>query len=573
MSSLATSVPLGLRVLLGAIALTACGHARTPSPTLEAKPVTISIFATNDVHGQLDRLRYLGGFIDNLRKTRSKDGGVLLVDAGDVFQGTLESSLDEGAAAIRAYDAMGYAAMALGNHEFDFGPVGPASIPGPGEEPHGALERRIEEAHFPVLSANLEDSSGKLPPWKNLAASTIVTVAGLRIGIIGLLTETAPQVIKRANFSDLHVSPLTFAAAREAVLLRHAGVDLVVVVAHAGGECRKFGDPNDLSSCDPGSEIFRFARALPKGLVNVIVGGHRNAAVAQIVAGIPIVHAASNLLGFSRVDVSFDAKTRRVIRFDVKAPHPVCTVPVEAGCAPGDYEGGPVTPDAAVGAAVAPALDAARALKERKLGVRVLAPLSAARKEETALGNAFADSMRRAVPGADVAINNAGSLRDTLPAGELTYGELAHVMPFDNQMARVTVTGAELRAIIGANLTDGEHGLLSISGATIDARCRGGHLDVEVKHPDGRAILDDQHLLLVASDFMATGGDGLFAAAHVAPERAQLDSKTTVIAALVAGLEQHATLRPDDPTLLDPKHPRMGYSRPFPVRCGPRSVK
>ena len=95
----------------------------------------------------------------------------MLVDAGDMFQGTLESNMTEGAAVVRAYNALGYDAVAVGNHEFDFGPVGPAPSPrAPGDDPRGALKARAAEAHFPFLAANLvDDATGAPPAWPNVA--------------------------------------------------------------------------------------------------------------------------------------------------------------------------------------------------------------------------------------------------------------------------------------------------------------------------------------------------------------------------------------------------------------------
>src|SRR5262245_13254684 len=103
-------------------------HARLP-PAQAPGAVTLTIVGTNDLHGALQRLPLLAGHVANLRAARAADGGggVLLVDAGDLFQGTLESNLAEGADVVRAYNLMGYAASAVGNHEFDYGPEGPAA--------------------------------------------------------------------------------------------------------------------------------------------------------------------------------------------------------------------------------------------------------------------------------------------------------------------------------------------------------------------------------------------------------------------------------------------------------------
>ena len=92
--------------------------------------VTLSIVGTTDLHGFVfprngrGGLAVLAGFLNNLRAARKADGGaVLLLDAGDTFQGGIESNLSEGALVVDAFNAMGYAAAAIGNHEFDFGPV------------------------------------------------------------------------------------------------------------------------------------------------------------------------------------------------------------------------------------------------------------------------------------------------------------------------------------------------------------------------------------------------------------------------------------------------------------------
>src|SRR5207237_7198674 len=123
--------------------LIAAAASQPPPPAL-----VLSIVGTNDLHGHIDALPLLGGYLGNLRRARARDGGaVLLLDAGDMFQGTLESNIGEGAAVVAAYNVLGYAAAAIGNHEFDFGPVGKAATPRtPADDPRGALRARAAEA-------------------------------------------------------------------------------------------------------------------------------------------------------------------------------------------------------------------------------------------------------------------------------------------------------------------------------------------------------------------------------------------------------------------------------------------
>src|SRR5207237_4735443 len=113
-------------------------------------------------------------------------GPSLLVDSGDLFQGTMVSNLAEGAPVVRAMNALGYAASAVGNHEFDFGPVGPHATAHAGEDPLGALRARAAEASFPFLSANItaeiKNSAAIKLPWKKWQ---LVTVAGVTVGLVG----------------------------------------------------------------------------------------------------------------------------------------------------------------------------------------------------------------------------------------------------------------------------------------------------------------------------------------------------------------------------------------------------
>ena len=174
-----------------------------------ADEITISIVGTNDLHGRLftddqgrGGLTVLGGFIDNLRAARAADGGaVLVLDAGDTFQGGIESNLSEGLMVVDAYNAIGYTALAIGNHDFDFGsvdPRGPVAEWLPRRDPRRRAERparraqgRRARARFPFLAANIVDAAtGEPVQWPNVVPSAIVEAAGVRVGLIGMMTET-----------------------------------------------------------------------------------------------------------------------------------------------------------------------------------------------------------------------------------------------------------------------------------------------------------------------------------------------------------------------------------------------
>jgi 2',3'-cyclic-nucleotide 2'-phosphodiesterase (5'-nucleotidase family) len=561
-------------LLVGATAAAASGCRPGPSPA-PAPPaparVKISLVGTNDLHGRIEALPPFGGYLANLRRARARDGGaVLLLDAGDMFQGTLPSNLTEGAAVVSAYNALGYAAAALGNHEFDFGPVGPAVMakkPGktPGDDPRGALRARAAEASFPFLDANLVDTATGAPPaWKNVVPDVLLDLAGIKIGVVGVATSSTPRTTLAANFAGLGMKPLAPAIAAAVADLHRRGATVVIAAAHAGGVCKRFDAPEHFDSCEADGEIFQVARELSASgaVVDAIVAGHTHEGVAHRVSGIPIIEAFANGHDFGRIDLTIDRATGRAIDAQIFPPQRICA---PERCAGETYEGAPVVPDAAVAAAIAPALEAAHAQREQRLGPVLAVPISRAHKVESPLGNLFADLMRVARPKADVALLNGGSLRVDLPAGPLTYGRLFEAIPFDNRFATISLTGAELDDVIAGNLGR-DNGIVSLSGLRAEARCKGGALAVTLFRPDGRPIAPKTRLTLVTSDFLATGGDGLFSAEI--KERAKLDDGPPIREAMAELLRDRKTpLTPDDRALFDPARPRLAYPGPRPVEC------
>src|SRR5581483_10684281 len=196
------------------------------------------------------------GYLANLRRA---PGAVVLLDGGDLFQGTLVSNLGEGAAVVAAMNALGYAASALGNHEFDFGPVGPhATATAAGEDPRGALRARAKEAKFPIVSANVLDGDKPL-----FAPYALMQAGGVTIAIVGGTSEDLPRTTIRPNLAGLAVRPLGESLAHAARDARRAGAQVVVGLVHAGGGCSfraatlSEASPGDLAGCERDSELFR----------------------------------------------------------------------------------------------------------------------------------------------------------------------------------------------------------------------------------------------------------------------------------------------------------------------------
>jgi 5'-nucleotidase len=545
--------------------------------------VTLSIVGTNDLHGGIvprdgvGGVALLSGYVRNLRAARERDGGaVLLVDGGDMFQGTLESNLTEGASVVAAYNVLGYTAAAVGNHEFDFGPVGPAATPRRGDDdPRGALKARAAEAAFPFLAANLlDEATGRPVDWPNVRPSALVQAAGLKVGIVGVMTREALSATIAGNVRGLRVAPLAPTIAREASHLRERGAAAVIVAAHAGGRCTDLQHPADLTSCHPEAEILAVARELPAGSVDLIVAGHTHAAMAHEVAGVAIIEAYAGGRAFGRVDLLIDRRSGKAAGRRIFPPRDLCAQedPLTGRCsnAPAarqaQYEGLPVAPDPALADVLAPALARVSAVKARPLGVVLQTPVRRQGTVESPLGNLFTDALREAVPGADASLHNTtGGLRSDLPRGPLVYGSVYEVMPFDNKVVPLKLTGAELKAVIRSHLSSSRR-TLGIGGLRVRAACAPHGLDVTLLRPSGAPVGDTEPLTVVASDFLATGGDGILTPVipphgfHI-PEDAPLARDV-----LAESLRRRGgQLREED--LVDPDNPRMTYPGPLPAAC------
>ncbi len=465
----------------------------------------------------------VSAYVDALRAARADDeGAVLLIDAGDMWQGTLESNLVEGAAVVNAYNEMGFAAATIGNHEFDFGPVGNKAVPQqPGDDPRGALKQRASEANFPMLAANLiDETTGRPVEWNNVRPSIIVDVNGIKVGIVGVVTERALEATISANTVGLRVAPLAETIAKEARGLRDQGASIIVVAAHAGSRCKTFDDPMDVSSCNMGGEIMRVAADLPTGLVNHIIAGHVHQGIAHIVNRISITSSYSNTRAFSRVDLDVDRTTGRVVSRNVHPPTSACLTVVRSSgdCALPDadpaattktvYEGREIAPNEAVLEIAKQAAAFAATTKDEKLGVYLESAFEIPPGPESALGNLMTDALLESID-ADVAIHNVmGGIRNGLPEGDLTFGAVYEMFPFDNRIVLLDLTGKQLREIIAVQAHRGRR-RASFSGMRVIVGCADNGMDVVMERMNETVIRDDDRLRVIANDYLALGGDDI----------------------------------------------------------------
>jgi 2',3'-cyclic-nucleotide 2'-phosphodiesterase (5'-nucleotidase family) len=436
----------------------------------------IILLHTNDFHGAIEPeetqstsaggtrggLVNLVSLIDEIRTEHP--GHTLLLDAGDSLQGTYVSNSSQGQVVVSAMNVAGYDAWTLGNHEFDWG-----------QEP---LKARIEQARFPALAANVHDANtGHV--WDAVQAYTVVPVGQARVGVLGLTYPSTPLINRAENLVGL-----TFQPAEETVrrILPELGAqaDLIVVLSHLGYD----GDV-----------------ALAKAVdgIDVIVGGHTHLFLEhpRKIGNTLIVQAGAKGQVLGRLDLVLDLETGDVVEYDSSN----ALLPVT---------GTPAAVNQEVKAVVDAALAEAAETMEQPIGESAVA-LEPEYAGEFALGNLIVDAMLAAdIDGqtADIAMHNNGGIRAGLPRGPITYGQLYEVLPFDNQLMALDLTGDQVLRILEHSVAD-RPGNMQIAGMTFH---------FSMSRPAGNRILSAtvgdepldpaQTYRVVTIDYLAGGGDG-----------------------------------------------------------------
>ncbi|HZZ86064.1 MAG TPA: 5'-nucleotidase C-terminal domain-containing protein [Anaeromyxobacteraceae bacterium] len=464
--------------------------------SLAAAPRCVEVVELSDLHGRLDALPRVARAVEELRRR----GPTLLLDGGDSMQGTLDSELSQGRAVVAAFGALGVDAAAIGNHDFDRGPE--------------VLRDRVAEAPYPYLAANFkEKASGVRPAWKNLFAHRLFRPAGGPVvGVVGLATEETPYTTMPRNVTAFRFEDAARAAAAEARALRAEGAEVVVALAHIGGRCPRSDAPRDgTAGCDADSPIFKLARALPPGAVDAVLGGHTHEALSRRVNGVAVVEPAARAETLAWVTLCAGRRARLHGPIDLSRGERA-----EAAAA-------------RVSATVAPFIAAARADRERKVGVTLRRPLTRDRHALSTLGAAAAASLRAAA-GADFALVNGGALRVDLPAGELRWGQLYEALPFVDRVVVLTLSGRQVTELVGAFGKRGK-GLPQVSGLVV------GEPGAAPRTCAGAPLEPERLYTVATNDFVASGGDGAGAVVNdLPPERVKVTA-TEGRAAFVRWLE------------------------------------
>ncbi|MGA7992534.1 MAG: bifunctional UDP-sugar hydrolase/5'-nucleotidase [Thermoanaerobaculia bacterium] len=399
-------------------------------PAAAAERVAVTILETADLHGHLLPWDYqrarpadegLARVASRVAAIRKETPNVLLLDAGDTIQGTPIEFLhakdsSKGADPMaEAMSAMRYDAMAVGNHEFNFGLA--------------VLRKAEKESAFPWLSANTRNVADGSAAFEEYV---VKAVAGIRIGILGLTTPGIPHWEPERNRPGLTwEDPVETAKRLVPVLRGKEKCDFVVALIHSGPEIDlKTGEPD-------GTDDENRVAALSKVPgIDILLTGHTHRRIPLTrLNGVPMIQPGRWGDVLARVDVTFERTGGKVTVADVSA-----------ALLPSDPS---VATDALVAAIAAPHDAAARAYMEEQVAVADEDfPGARARLEDTALLDLVNDTMRDAT-GADLSMTSLLPGRfEGFRKGPIKVRNVYTLYPYENQLVEIEIDGATLRACL-----------------------------------------------------------------------------------------------------------------------------
>jgi 2',3'-cyclic-nucleotide 2'-phosphodiesterase (5'-nucleotidase family) len=449
-----------------------CKCTKQNTKATEAK---IVILHTNDFHGNLKPLKdkkldptgevggsaYIAPMIAKIR-TENK-GIVLLLDAGDIAQGTPVSNYFKGKPVVEVMNYLKYDAMTIGNHEFDW------RIPAMGE--------MIKTAKFPVICANIVDAKTSKPLFA-MKPYIIKKVGNLKVGIIGLTTTETPSVTKAENVKGLKFLDPAATANKYIPLMKKEGAEIIIALTHLG-----IDDDKILAEKTKG--------------IDFIVGGHSHTELdTPVKVGNTVILQTKSYGRFlGRLELVYDKTNKKIVSYTDKNEL-IPTLHKD------------ITPDPAVVAIIEKYNKQVAPIMEKEIGKTELDLIRETGKDhaDSVLGNLICDAMK-ANAHADVAIYNPGGVRSDILKGSIKMEDLFKVLPFDNWLVSFTLKGEDIQKIL-------EHGAKGKGSAQVG----GMTFSIDYSKPEGSRVSEvmiagqpldlNKTYRVTTIDFLYTGGDG-----------------------------------------------------------------
>ncbi len=360
------------------------------------KTARFTILYTNDEHGWFEPSEECGGAAGMLNLWKVNEGyrpnaNFLVLSGGDMWTGPAVSTWFEGQPMVEIMKKMGYQAAAVGNHEFDF------QISG--------LKKNILNQGFPSLAANMvEKKTGNVPGY--IKPFIIKKVAGVKVGIIGLANMETPKTTFPKNVEDYDFKPYNETLEKWVPIVRKNGAQMIIVIGH-------------LVDWEQESLV-----ATAKKLnIPIITGGHSHQQVLKTIDGVLLFQSGSRMENYIAISVEYDfkAKISKILSCNIK---------------PNDK---PIyDPEIKVIA------DTWSAKSKSILSEKIGYCAEKIPQHSYTMENLVCDSWLYSFPEADISITNAGGIRQSILSGDITMETPIGLLPFNNTIYEVKLTGAQV---------------------------------------------------------------------------------------------------------------------------------
>jgi 5'-nucleotidase len=511
----------------------------TTEPRQNAEPVTVKLIAFNDFHGQLSPpgtptrvpdptsqgslelptggAAWLAGLVAQLKAQNRLN---VVVAAGDLISGSpLNSALFHDEPSIEALNALGLEFSSVGNHEFDHGAAELKRMQTGGCAPSNAKQschgHQFAGARFKYLAANVLDTSIGQTIFPASAVKTLDLGGGkgaLRIGFIGAVVKTVPDLVVRGAVTTLSFSDEANAINAAVPALRAQGVDAIVVLIHEGGRTSANAFDDDTCPNFQGDILPILDRLDPS--IDVIVSGHTHRAYICRRNGKLVTSAGSQGRYVTDIELKNDPRAHRVLATNARqlaavndlAPNP-------------DAVRHPTMAANAQVLAIVDAYTAAAAPLTERVVAHVYGNIlnEVSESGESALGDFIADAQLAATAspdagGAQIAIMNASGIRAPLISrnGDVTYGALHTIHPFGNSLITMSLSGADLHEVLERQWNGGTRLVFSegFSYTWHSAAAPGAKVDPADIRLNGRTIDPAATYRVAMNEFLGDGGDG-----------------------------------------------------------------
>ncbi len=386
-------IKVGLPQLIALLFFVQCSDNTSP-PDLGDPDLTV--LYTNDEHGWMEQSSGSDGAAKLMGIWKDEEGyndsSFLILSGGDNWTGPAISTWFKGESMVEVMNHMNYSAAAIGNHEFDFKVSG--------------LYQRVEQANFPYLSANIRLKGTDIVP--GFATPYVITdINDLKVGIIGLTTTSTPTTTFPTHVEDYDFISYSVALDEFVPQIWDAGAEIILCVAHI---CRR--------------EMVNLSGKAHTLGISMIGGGHCNELVSEIKHGdVGLIQGGDHLVNYARLDLWYDRENAQVT--DIRTSI-------------GANRNGTPDPD------IETVVNVWQNATEAELGEIIGYTSATIPNPSTELHGLVTDSWLFAYPYAEIAITNIGGIRQSIAAGNISRGDIVGVLPFDNNILELQLTGSEV---------------------------------------------------------------------------------------------------------------------------------